>query len=62
MSSFFQHFGQNPLTFPGSMKFPDFSLTGKSFLIFPGFPVHVGTMAPDLTLQFTACKQVRELL
>ena len=26
------------------LKFPDFSLTGKSCPIFPGFPVSVGTL------------------
>ena len=31
-------------TFRVYTKFPDFSLTGKSFLIFPGFPVRVRTM------------------
>ena len=43
-----------PWLFPDSLKipwlfiifskFPDFSLTGKSCLIFPGFPVSVGTL------------------
>ena len=33
------------LTFPVSSKFPDFSLTGKCLLIFPGFPVRVGTLS-----------------